>query len=203
MVVEKSREVKLPTRLRTAAFTLACLLTVLACGLSAPQPPVPSLVASTADAGAFEQAVGAAATQAASTGNFSLSVTQEQLSSWLQLKAPQYARSAGHDWPFKDIQAGLSNNKITIYGVIDQQGVPQTPAQIVFTPSVAADGSLAISIDSGQVGVVGLPADTLKSVTATIKDTLNQQLARIKNNYHIATLTIADGQLTIAGSITR
>src|SRR5947208_12754840 len=117
----------------------------LACNLPRnPQPPIPSLTPSTGDADAFENNFQQAVNQAAQTGQFNATITQQQLSSWLALRAAGYAQQQGYEWPLKNVQAGLDNGKITLYGVITQQNVPETAAQVVFTPSIDGNGQLAV-----------------------------------------------------------
>ncbi len=176
----------------------------LACNLPTnPQPPIPSLTPSTGDADAFEKNFQQAVNQASQTGSFSATVTQQQLSSWLALRAAGFAQQQGYEWPFKNVQAGLDNGKITLYGVIAQQNVPETPAQIIFTPSIDANGQLAVKIESGQVGIVGLPSDALTKLTNTIRDILAGQLNQIQGHYRLTDLRVASGALSVSGQVVR
>jgi hypothetical protein len=189
---------------RVALARLLLIAAVLACNLSLPsnpQPPVPSLVVSASDADAFEQSFQQAVSQALQTGSFSAVVNQQQFSSWLALRAPAFAQQQGHDWPFKNVQAGLNNGKITLYGVISQPNIPETPVEIVLTPSIDGNGELAVKIESGQVGIVGLPADILNKLAQTVKDALVGQLSQIKGRYRLTSLSIANGTLTVSGQI--
>ena len=177
---------------------------VLACNAnlpSNPQPPIPSLQASTGDADAFEQQFKQAISQASSTGKFTATISQQQLSSWLVLRAPDFAKKQGYEWPLNNVQAGLNDGKITLYGVINEQNLPQTPAQIIFTPSIDGNGELAVKVDSGQVGVVGVPADILGNLNKAIKDMLTSQLSQIKGRYKLDNLAVANGSLTVSGQV--
>lgn len=189
-------------RLTLSAVFLA--LAALACNLnlpSPPKPPIPSLVPSAGDADAFEQGFQNAVNQASQTGTFTVTINQVQFSSWLALRAPDYARQNGYEWPLKDVQAALDNGKITLYGVVSQPNVPDTPSQVVFTPAIDANGELAVTVESGQVGVVGVPADVLNSLTETIKETLRGQLAQIQGRYRLNSLMISGGSLTVSGQV--
>lgn len=183
-------------------------LSALACNLnvnlpSNPQPPIPSLVTSAADADAFERSFEQAISQAVQSGTFTATINQQQFSSWLALRAPDYARQQGYQWPLKNPQAGLNDGKITLYGIVSQPNVPETPAQLIFTPSIDANGEFAVKVESGQVGVVGLPADILNNLTKTIRDKLAGQLDQLKGRYRLTSLTVANGSLTIAGQVNR
>ena len=184
----------------------ALLLAMLACAVtmpSAPQPPLPSLTPSAADADAFEQNFRQAVNQAAQTGKFTASINQQQLSSWLSLRAAAYAKQQGYDLPLKNLQASLDGGKITLYGIVSEQDVPETPAQVIFTPTIDGNGQVAVTIQSGQVGVVGLPNSALNNLNKLIKDTLTSQLSQIQGRYSLTALSVSGGTLTVSGQINR
>ena len=190
----------------THAFivTIALALSALACGInmpSNPQPPMPAFVPSANDASAFEQSFTNAVSQASQTGNFNVTIDQQQFSSWLALRAPDYARQQGYDWPLKQVQASLNNGKITLYGVLSQPNVPDTPTQVIFTPSIDSTGGVAVTVDSGQVGVLGVPSTILQNLTTTIKNVLTTQLAQIQGRYKLNNLAIANGTMTVSGQV--
>src|SRR5258706_4606006 len=117
--------------LKIVAAGLWFVLAGLACNLnvpSNPQAPMPSLVPSQNDAAAFEQNFQQAIAQASTTKQFNVTINQQQLSSWLSLRAQGFAQQKGYEWPLKNVQAGLDNGKITLYGIITQKDVPETPA---------------------------------------------------------------------------
>ena len=187
------------SRVLLAGFLLVAA--TLACNLPTnPQPPIPSLTPSTGDADAFESNFQQAVNQASQTGIFNVTITQQQLSSWLALRAQGFAQQHGYEWPFKNVQAGLDNGKIILYGVIVQPNVPETPAQVIFTPSIDGNGQLAVKIESGQVGIVGMPSDVLNKLTDTIRNILTGQLAQIQGRYRLTNLTIANGGLTVCSA---
>ena len=189
-----------------ASAVFALLVVTLACAVtmpSAPQAPLPSLTPSVADADAFEQSFRQAVNQATQTGKFSVTINQQQLSSWLSLRAAAYAKQQGYDLPLKNLQAALDGGKITLYGIVSEQDVPETPALVVFTPTIDGNGQIAVSVQSGQVGVVGLPGSALNNLNKLIKDTLTSQLSQIQGKYSLTALNIAGGTLTVSGQINR
>jgi uncharacterized protein YpmS len=197
-------------RAQLAGFwpALFLLVALLACNLnvnvpSAPKPPNPSLTPAPSEADAFEQAFRQAVQQASQSGTFNVTVTQSQLSSWLALRAGAYVQQRGYEWPLKDVQASLDNGTITLYGVIIRQNVPETPAQIIFTPAIDGNGQLTVSVQSGQFGVVGVPNDLLSQLNQAIQKALTSQLTQIQGRYKLTTLSIAGGNLTVGGQIIR
>src|SRR5262249_57645764 len=105
---------------------------------------------------------------------------QGEVSSWLALRAGAYVQEQGYQWPLKDVQAALDNGKITLYGVVMQQNVPETPAQVIFTPSIDANGQLTVAVQSGQFGVVGVPNDLLTQLNQAIPKALTRQCRPIQ-----------------------
>lgn len=192
-------------KISTFRFSLALvflLTAMLACALpSNPQPPLPSLTPSTAGADAFEKAFQDAVSQS-KNGAFTVIIKQEDLSSWLALRAPDLAKQQGYEWPLKNVQAGLSDGKITLYGILSVKNVPETAIQLVVTPSIDAQGQIAIKIESGQLGIVGVPADLTQNLSKTVQQTLTNQLAQLKGKYKLTALTIKDGVLTLTGQMT-
>jgi hypothetical protein len=184
---------------------LLLILPVLfaACNMpSYPKPPDPSFTPSDAEANAFEQAFQAGVDQVQQSGGFNITVSQQQLSSWIALRAPSYAQQNGYQWPMKDAQVSLTDGKILIYGIILQPNVPETAGQIIVKPSIDANGQLAVSVESGQFGIAGLPSDVLNNLNKTIRDTIASQLAQISNKYRLTMLNITNGSLQIAGQVT-
>ncbi len=187
---------------RSFLFSLIILLAGLACNLPGyPQAPIPALTPSAGDAAAFEQAFRQAADQARQGGTFQISVTQGQLSSWIALRGPEIARSQGIQWPLRDAQVGLNDGKIALYGILVQQGVPETAVQVVLRPSINAAGGLSIAVESGQFGIASVPADVLNNLNTTLQNALNNQLAQIQAHYRLTGLSIANGALTLTGQI--
>ncbi len=194
---------KSPVHLIVTVIALG--LASLACSInlpSAPQAPIPTFVPSAKDASDMEQSFNNAVNQAETTGKFSISVTQQQLSSYLALNGPSLATQEGYQWPFKTVEVGLSGGKITVWGVISQQGVPDTPSQIVLTPAIDTTGQLTVTADSGQIGIVGLPSSVLSNVNNSIRSLLTGQLAQLQGHYKLTALSVDNGSMTVAGQVT-
>ena len=197
-----------PVSIRIILVASLLTMATLACNISNinmpsnPQPPIPGFVPSPNDASAFEKNFTDAITQAQQTGTFNVTVTQQQLSSWVALNAPAFAKQQGYDWPLTQAQVGLDNGKITLYGVVSAPKIPDTPAQVIFTPSIDANGAIAVKVESGQFGIVGLPTALLDTLTKAIKDALSSQLNQIQGRYKLSALTVASGTFTVSGQIT-
>ena len=195
-----------PASIRVFLAASLLAMAALACNInmpSSPQPPIPGFVPSQSDASAFEKTFNDAITQAQQTGTINVTVTQQQLSSWVSLNGAVFAQQHGYDWPLKDTQIGLDSGKITLYGVVSAPKVPDTPAQVIFTPSIDANGAIAVKVESGQFGILGIPAALLDTLTKAIKDALSSQLQPIQGRYKLSALTVTSGTLTVSGQITQ
>jgi hypothetical protein len=181
---------------------LALILT--ACNLpSYPKPPIPEYTVSENDAVSAETTVETAVNEISQTGRLNVTLTQEQVSSWLALRAPGYASQYGYTWPLKDVQAALNDGKLMIYGIVVQQNVPETAAQIVVVPQIDANGKLVVKVEGGQFGLAGLPADVTQQFNTTIQEMLGQLTAEFGANYRLESLVIANGTLTVTGQVTQ
>ncbi len=196
-------------RVKRTYFILATILgallaAIIACTLPGnPQPPLPSYVPSTQAAATFEQTIIDSIAQAAPDGTFSTTVTQEQFSSWLQIKAPAYAAIQKQSWPFKDGQAAFKNAKVTIYATLMQAGAPESPVQLVLIPGIATDGEFKITVDSAQMGIFGVPGALLSHITDIIQTSLNGQLGQYKGRYTLTAITVGNGTISVNGKVIR
>ncbi len=183
---------------------MALIAAVVACSFpSSPQPPIASLVASTQQAATFEDTIVQAVQQAGVDGQFSATVTQDQFSSWLQLKAPQYAKDNKQDWPFKNGQAAFKNGKVQIYAILTQPNTPETAVQLVLIPVIDANSEFQMTVDSAQLGIMGVPGPLLAKITDIIQTAVNGQMSCYKGKYKLSQLSVGDGTVTVAGRIIR
>src|SRR5882724_1386726 len=149
--------------LRMMIISTMLVLPALACNIampSNPQPPMPTFVPSANDASAFEQNFTNAVGQASQTGAFNITLNQQQFSSWLALRAPEYAKQQGYDWPLKQVQAGLDNGKITLFGVLSNilQNLNTTIKNVLTTQLAQIQGRYklnGLTIAGGNMTVSG------------------------------------------------
>lgn len=198
-------------KLRSVSANLAAIfliLAALACNFPGyPQPPAtatsmpPGQV--TPNSITFEQVFIQAVQQATPDGKFNATVTQEQFTDWLAVRAPQYAQSQNQEWPFKNSQATFKDGKVVLYSVLAQKGAPESPVQLELTPAVDANGQFTFRVTSGRMGILPVPDALLGRVTEIIQDAANGQLNQIKGKYKLFTLAVGSGTLTVAGQLIR
>ena len=184
-------------RLSLFAALTALLAAALACSLplGGPGRPGPEIPVSEEAAQRAERKVEAALEQATQTRTFSLTVTQEEITSWVNLRATQYAQQTGEKIPLNDLQIYLSDNVVRLYGGYDDGGVSAS-ALVTLTPSVTPSGQIAVQIASAQVGPVALSADQLQSINQAIQSNLDALMTRLEGRYQIVSLLISEGALT-------
>ncbi len=168
-----------------------------------PQPPIPNLSVSTQSAATFEEVFIRAVQQAAKDGKFNATVTQEQFSSWLAIKAPQYAQQQGQEWPFKNSQAAFKDNNVVLYSVLAQKGAPESAVQLILKPSIDSNGEFQVKVESGQLGAFGIPGAILTRVSEIIQQAVDGQMNRIKGQYKLFTLVVNNGTVSVTGQLLR
>ncbi len=196
-------------RLKCLSIGFAMLLLgVLACNFPGyPQTPPTNTPAPinqpTLDPSAFEQTFIQGVQAATTDGKFTVTVTQEQFTAWLLVRAPEYAVSQQQEWPFKESRATFKGGQVLLYSILKQKGVPESPVQLTLTPMVDPNSEFAIKVNSGRMGILPIPDAILGRVTEIIQDAVNGQLNRIKGTYKLSTLTVNEGSLTVTGQLIR
>ena len=170
----------------------------LACDLAVggPTPPGPAIPVSTEAAGELQD-IWKAALANSTSGEVGVTITEEQLTSYLAYKLEAQA-----DPPLRDPQVYLRDGKIFIYGTAKAANV-STTALIAVALVVTNDGSLSFSIEQADFGPLPVPEKLLSSVSAALNEAFTGQFGSLASGFKISNAAIADGQMTIVGSVTR
>lgn len=164
----------------------------LACALpGGAQPPASPIPVSTEAAGQLREVVKTAAANAVETGTLDLTLTEEQITSFVALQLAEQP-----DAPIQDLQVFLRDDKIQIFGTVSAGGVT-AQAQIILSAVVGTDGTLALSVDKADFGPVPVPASLLEQISTTMDEALTQQAG---SNFVLTSVTIAEGQIHLQGS---
>lgn len=137
---------------------------------NAPEPPISeNFTASRAEAQAFDAEIQRAKTMATTntSGWFTVTFTERQVSSWLEYEGATLADDENNVFPFHDIQVGLDDGQMTFYGKMDRLDLP---VEVVLTPVISGDGAMEFEITSVDVGGLGLPGVLLDSVSDQFRD---------------------------------
>lgn len=168
-------------------FVLAALL---ACGLpfssqqsATPEPTVPV----SRDAAASMQAKLEEVQQTPPGEEFRLTLTEEELTSFVALQLPQDAQ-------VQDVQVRLRAGAIHISGKAAVGPVTQDLI-IAIRPSVR-NNAIALEVIEAKVGPMAVPEPLLNTITEQIRETLsaNKQVGELKS------IEVNDGTLTIVAT---
>jgi hypothetical protein len=174
-----------------AGASLACDLAV-----GGPTPPGPAIPVSTEAAGELQQ-IWKTALESSSNGEVGVTITEEQLTSFLAYKLAAQANP-----PLRDPQVYLRDGKIYIYGTA-RAGNISTTALMAVALVVNNDGSFKFSIDEADFGPLPVPDKLLASVSAGLNEAFTGQFGSLASGFKVTNAAIADGQMIILGTVTR
>lgn len=172
------------------AASLACALPVASRPSPTPAPtPVP---ASTADAEQLQQELATASSQFSETGNLSITLTEQQLTTYLV-----EALSQQSDVQIVEPQVFLQNGEIQISGKT-VLGKLTVPVQIIFRASTES-GLLKLEVASASFGKIPVPKKFLTQITELVNQNLNENLTVEGRQVEIDNIEIAAGKMTVTG----
>ena len=186
-------------RSRTIWLAITALLFgTLACnfGLRAATPPASPIPITTEAAGQLED-VWATAIAGSKDGQVSIVMTEQQLTSYIALKL-----AADPTSPLKDVQVFLRDGKMSIYATATANGI-SAPAEITLSATPTAEGLLEIKIEKASIGLLPIPASLRDSISSSINELITGQFGTQGTGAKITAVTIADGQMVVAGAITK
>lgn len=157
---------------------------------SSPPPQQPS---STQAVQELEQQLKATLSTSGDSGQVTITLTQEQLTS---IVAAQLAKQP--DQSFTDPQVVLTNGQMEVYGKVSQSGFT-TDTKIVMTPEVDGNGKVHLNIVSISLGPFPVP-DTLKQQFSDLANkALNDYLDSTSQKVKVTSINITEGKMTITG----
>ncbi|HEX3052779.1 MAG TPA: hypothetical protein VHP83_19125, partial [Aggregatilineaceae bacterium] len=143
-------------------------------------PPISAnFTAEPVQAQSFEDVMAQASRQSRAEGNFRLTFTEEQISSWLGLEAATFATERGSTtFPFTNVQAGLDDGLIRVYAQVSAAAELSLPMELMIRPQVDSEGHLGFVIEQVRVGGVGLPSFLVEALTGQIDELIRKPFGR-------------------------
>jgi hypothetical protein len=168
----------------------------LACNIAVggPTPPASPIPVSTEAVGQLEE-VWKSAVENSANGEVSVTLTEEQLTSFAALKIAEQP-----DAPVQDVQVFLRDGKIQLYGTA-QAGSLSTTALVVLKPTVTSEGLLDLEVEEADFGPLPVPDALLETVSTALDEALTGQVGSQATGFKITSALIADGQMTLTGAI--
>lgn len=167
----------------------------LACALpGGPKPPASPIAVSTAAATEMQETVQTAVADAAKSGQLDLTLTEEQVTSYVALQLAEQA-----DTPITNPQVFLRDDKIQMFGTV-KAGQVTANAQIIIAVAVDAQGQLALTIEKADFGPIPVPQSLLDRISTALDQALTEQTG---GNTVLSSVTIVDGQITLTGTVSK
>ncbi len=178
-------------------IVLLLFLAALACSFNAGGPDVPgdTIAVSTEAAGSMVEAWRQAFDTARETGVVSLTLTEQQLTSYLALSL------AKQENPMLTApRVILREGEMEIVGKYDT-GTLDANVGIVMEVMVDAGGLPRIEVTSASVGPLPVPPELLQGVSEIMNQSLTGQLGTTATGFTMESITITEGELSIQGTL--
>lgn len=177
-------------------FFLSVLLLSIGLACSLPlrgtQPPSTAIMASGEAAAELESNVATAVAQLEQTGSASLTISENQLTSYLAVKL-----ASQPDSPIQNAQIRLGNGSIQLTGQMSLSSL-STDLSLTMQPYID-QGNLQVTIQEGQIGSLPLPEATLKTLTQTINQEMVGLVTFQGQQLKLESISIDDGSMTLKG----
>ena len=171
-----------------AAANLACSI-----GLGGPTPPASPIVVSTEAAGQLEdiitQAVGSS-----QNGEVTITVTEEQLTSFIALKLAEEP-----DAPLQDVQIFLRDGQIVLFGNA-KVGSLTAPAEIRLDVATNTEGGLDVTVADANFGPMPVPDSMLETLSSALNEAMSGEFGPQATGIRISNIVVADGEMTMTGT---
>jgi len=162
-----------------------------------PEAPIQNFTPDAVAAQQFENKLDEAQQIVRQTQQFDLSFTEAEVSSWLNLNAPDVIQT---DLALKNIQARFQDGQTSLYGEIDT-GFGMVPAEVEITYTITPSGQVEVGIGDVNASGFGLPESLRAQITAEVQRVINSQLSTISSAYTVTSITSFNGVLDIQGRI--
>ena len=173
----------------------ALLIAVLACTINIGGPAYPDqhIPVWTEASGELQSNMQTAVAAGAESGQVTLVVTEQQITSYLAAQLQTQAQPL-----FTNPQVTLRNSQIQIYGTATQ-GYFQATIQIVVTAGVNPQGQVLIDVSTANFGPMPAPAGLKDTITAAIQEAYTGAIGPAAIGFRLESITIANGTMTIVG----
>jgi hypothetical protein len=184
-------------RLFTSAIAVLGLV-AMACTCSLPKlggvgpAPKATVPVSKEAAARMQKKIDQAAEQARSTGQFKVTLTEAELTSYIdqQIKERQ---SQGDEIPISSPQIKLTQGQMWVYGTF-VAGSSRVNGLVVVLPEVQS-GRLKLQVVRVDLGLLPVPKPFLQQINEQIQTSVDEQ----SSNITLASLTIREGELDVTG----
>jgi hypothetical protein len=138
-------------------------------------------------------------------GEFSLTISQEEASSWLATRLndnqTQNNLSSNNEVRLDNPQVTFQNGEAQLYGEIEIPGWGSTPVMIDLFYLLTPQGKVEVGVGEINLGGFGLPDSFLRDINTQLQADIDRELNNLNPNYQVSNLTLQNGQLSISGRV--
>ncbi len=173
------------------------LLSILACtvNVGGPAYPTPAIPISTEAMGQLNATMEAAVSAGAGSGQVTLVINEEQLTSYLAYQLQSQTQPI-----ITNPQVYLQDGQIRLYGTA-RQGYFEATASIILTAGIDQQGQLKIDLTSADFGPLPVPNGLLDVITGMVKEAYTGALGPVATGFRLTSIEIGNGTMTIVGQI--
>ena len=187
-------------RQRMFSLAVAVLgLVMLACTCGAPKlsgpTPVATVPVSEEAAKRMQAKLNQAATQAKSTGQYKVTLSESEVTSYLVAQLEEQ-RKQGDTIPLTNPQIKFTQGQAWVYGTFES-GSTKLNGLVVASPLVQ-DGKLSIKVVRADFGAVPVPGPLLDQLNQQIQVWLDEQSAQ-SQSILLTGITIRQGEIEVTG----
>jgi len=190
------------SRQRMFSLAMAVLgLVMLACTCGVPTPklsgPAPAATVPVSEEAAkrMQTKLNQAATQAKSTGQYKVALTESEVTSYLVAKLEEQ-RKQGDTIPLTNPQIKFTQDQAWVYGTFES-GSTKLNGLVVASP-IIRDGKLSIKVVRADFGAVPVPGPLLDQLNQQIQVWIDEQSAQ-SQSILLTGITIRQGQIEVTG----
>jgi hypothetical protein len=186
----------LPSKVSFHPFLLAASIVVtgVACQISVGGPKPPGEIIHASEASATELADNWDSALSLETGEVTLVITEQQLTSFLSERF-----KSDEDPILRHPQVFLRDGEIRIYGTASA-GVFEAGALLSIQPIVSSGGDVEFDITTAEFGPVPAPGALTTVLSELLTEAFTGTLGSMTTGIRITSFAIADGQIAIVGS---
>ncbi len=180
---------------RFPVLIVALALAALACSIfvGGPTYPEPQAAPSTQSAAEAQAEIERAISESAKTGEFTLVVTESQLTDYLAAKLDEQSSPI-----LSAPEVVLRDGQIQIYGKA-QTGLLVANVSAFVQVTIDENGQPKIEVTGAEFGPIPMPESIASDLSAVLQETLTGSVGPAATGFRLESVNIADGVMTVIG----
>lgn len=198
MHLTKSRTLIALVLLTLVASSLACNAAA-ASRISPPEPAPPAVEGSETALDSFNEKW-RELNLATPGGPFSVTFTEAELTSAVQAALAEAEADTGQSFPVENVQVALRDGSVDVYGQVQVDPLTAN-AEVSVRPFIGSSGNVELEITRAAFGMFEVDQTVIDGVLSSVESSINQPINASPANITLTDVAVADGQLTVTGTI--